>query len=66
VVRLARENRQCLVHDRDSKFCPVVQRTIDAAGVKRVVLPPKSPNLNAYAERRIRSLRQRTTMGMTA
>jgi putative transposase len=50
--------RQSLVRDRDSKFCPVFQRTIDAAGVKRVVLPPRSPHLNVYAERWIRSLKE--------
>jgi putative transposase len=40
-----------LIHDRDGKYCPAFQQLIDAAGVKRVPLPPRSPNLNAYAER---------------
>src|SRR6266545_6906351 len=40
-----------LIHDRDRKFCPAFQRLIDNAGVMRVMLPPQSPNLNAYAER---------------
>jgi putative transposase len=40
-----------LIHDRDRKFCPAFQRLIDQAGVMRVMLPPQSPNLNAYAER---------------
>jgi putative transposase len=42
---------QYLIHDRDAKFCLAFQQTIDEAGVKRVVLPARSPNLNAYAER---------------
>jgi hypothetical protein len=42
---------QYLIHDRDGKYCPAFQQLIDAAGVKRVPLPPRSPNLNAYAER---------------
>src|SRR4029434_2631239 len=39
---------QYLIHDHDGKFCPAFQRLIEGAGVKRVPLPPRSPNLNAY------------------
>ena len=46
-----------LIHDRDTKFCAAFQQIIDDAGVERVVLPPRSPNLNAYAERWIRSVK---------
>jgi transposase InsO family protein len=49
---------QYLIHDRDNKFCPAFQRLIDEAGVKRVPLPPRSPNLNAYAERWVRSVKE--------
>ena len=31
---------------------------LKAAGVKPVVLPPKSPNLNAFAERFVRSIKE--------
>jgi transposase InsO family protein len=48
---------QYLIHDRDGKFCPAFQQTIDAAGVKRVPLPGRSPNLNAHAERWVRSVK---------
>ena len=48
---------QYLIHDRDAKCCPAFQHTIDEAGVRRVVLPPRSPNLNAYAERWVRSVK---------
>jgi transposase len=48
---------QSLIHDRDPKFCTAFQQLIDDAGVERVVLPPRSPNLNAYAERWIRSVK---------
>jgi integrase-like protein len=48
---------QYLIHDRDGKYCPAFQQLIDAAGVKRVPLPPRSPNLNAYAERWVRSVK---------
>src|SRR6266545_5626019 len=48
---------QYLIHDRDGQFCPAFQQTIDAAGVKRVPLPARSPNLNAYAERWVHSVK---------
>jgi len=48
---------QYLIHDRDGKYYPAFQHIIDAAGVKRVPLPPRSPNLNAYAERWVRSVK---------
>jgi putative transposase len=49
---------QYLIHDRDGKYCPAFQQLIDTAGVKRVPLPPRSPNLNAYAERWVRSVKE--------
>jgi transposase InsO family protein len=49
---------QYLIHDRDGKYCPAFQQIIDAAGVKRVPLPPRSPHLNAYTERWVRSVKE--------
>jgi hypothetical protein len=49
---------QYLIHDRDTKFCAAFQQIIDDAGVERVVLPPRSPNLHAYAERWVRSVKE--------
>jgi transposase InsO family protein len=49
---------QYLIHDRDGKYCPAFHQLIDAAGVKRVPLPPHSPNLNTYAERWVRSVKE--------
>jgi hypothetical protein len=49
-----------LLHDRDGKFCPAFQHIIDDTGVQRVPLPPRSPNLNAYAERWVRSVKEET------
>jgi putative transposase len=49
---------QYLIHDRDGKYCPAFHQLIDAAGVTRVPLPPRSPNLNAYAERWVRSVKE--------
>jgi transposase InsO family protein len=49
---------QYLIHDRDGKYCPAFQQIIDGAGITRVPLPPRSPNLNTYAERWVRSVKE--------
>ena len=49
---------QYLIHDWDGKYGPPFQQIITAAGVKSVLLPPRSPNLNAYAERWVRSVKE--------
>ncbi len=45
-------------HHRDGQHYPAFQQLIDAAEVTRVPLPPRSPNLNAYAERWVRSVKE--------
>lgn len=47
-----------VLHDRDSKFCASFKATLKTAGVTCVVLPPQSPNLNAFAECWVRSVKQ--------
>jgi putative transposase len=51
-------NHRYLLHDRDSKYCPSFRQVIHAGGVKTLALPPRSPNLNAYAERWVRSVKE--------
>ena len=46
-----------ILHGRDKKFCTSFQSVPSAAGVKPILLPAKSPNLNAYAEPWIRSVK---------
>ena len=46
-----------LLNDRDQKFCREFRETL-AAGVKCLPLPARSPNLNAYAERWVRSIKE--------
>ncbi|MDP6525249.1 MAG: integrase core domain-containing protein [Kiritimatiellia bacterium] len=46
-----------LIHDRDSKFSRGFDDLLVASGIQPVRLPPKSPNLNAYAERFVRSIK---------
>jgi putative transposase len=47
-----------LIHDRASVFTSEFQMILEAAGVKSVRLPPRSPNLNAFAERFVRSIKE--------
>ena len=51
-------NARYLIHDRDPMFTEPFVQTLKAAGVATVKLPARSPNLNAFAERWVRSLRQ--------
>ncbi len=44
-----------LIHDRAAKFCASFRLTIEAAGIKTVKLPARSPNLNSFAERWVKS-----------
>jgi putative transposase len=46
-----------LIHDRDSKFTESFDETLGAVGIEPVKLPPRSPNLNAYAERFVKSIK---------
>jgi transposase InsO family protein len=47
-----------LIHDRDPLFTTEFLSMLEDAGVKSVKLPPRSPNLNAYAERFVRTIRE--------
>ena len=47
-----------LIHDRDSKFCARFRAILRSGGVRSVMLPVRSPNLNAFAERWVRSVKQ--------
>src|SRR5215469_3562542 len=51
-------NQRYLLHDRDGKYCPSFRQLVEAENVKTLLLPPKSPNLNAYAERWVRSVKE--------
>jgi hypothetical protein len=47
-----------LLHDRDAKFCPSFRELIKAGSVKPLRLPARSSNLNSYAERWVRSVKE--------
>lgn len=44
-------------HDRDTKFCTSFRAMLQSRGVQPILLPPRSPNLNAFAERWVRSIK---------
>ena len=52
--------RQCryVLHDRDAKFCAAFDDVLASEGIRCLRLPPRSPNLNAFAERWVRSVKQ--------
>ena len=47
-----------VLHDRDKKFCASFRSAFASGGVKTIPLPAKSPNLNVFAERWVRSVKQ--------
>jgi transposase InsO family protein len=51
-------DKRFLIHDRDPRFTLAFRETLTAAGVHVVRLPPRSPNLNAYAERFVRTIKE--------
>ena len=50
--------RDCryLLHDRDTKYTQAFRAIIASGQVEPLRLPARSPNLNAYAERWVRSV----------
>ena len=50
-------NKKYLIHDRDPLFTEAFTQILKMGGVKSVKLPPQSPNLNAVAERFVRSIK---------
>lgn len=51
------DGKKYLIHDRDTKYGDTFIRIIKDVGVKPVTLPARSPNLNAYAERWVLSVK---------
>jgi len=46
-----------LILDRDAKYSEAFRRLLQDDGIEIIRLPPRSPNLNAYAERFVRSIK---------
>ena len=50
--------KRYLLHDRDTKYTQAFDELLKGSGVEPIVLPPRSPNLNAYCERFVRSIKE--------
>src|SRR6516164_2885671 len=50
--------KRYLIHDRDPLFTAEFLEILAATGVQSVKLPPHSPNLNAHAERFVRTIKE--------
>jgi transposase InsO family protein len=50
--------KRFLLHDRDPLFSEAFRETLAVTGVETVRLPPRSPNLNAQAERYVRTIKE--------
>ncbi len=46
-----------LIHDRDEKFASGFDMIFRSVGIEAIKLPARSPNLNAFAERFVRSIK---------
>src|SRR5438094_6613129 len=51
-------DKRYLLHDRDTMFTQAFDGLLKSSGVEPVVLPPRSPNLNAHCERFVRSIKE--------
>jgi len=52
------KDKRYLIHDRDSLFTRNFDDILKAGGVEPVKTPKQSPNLNAYAERFVQTIKQ--------
>jgi transposase InsO family protein len=50
--------KRYLLHDRGTKFTYVFDELLKDNGMEPIVLPPRSPNLNAHCERFVRSIKE--------
>jgi transposase InsO family protein len=50
-------SKRYLIIDRDTKYTRQFRRLVEEGGTEIIRLPPMSPNLNAYAERFVRSIK---------
>jgi putative transposase len=50
-------NCRYLIHDRDTKYCQSFRNIIESGDVKTLPLPARSPNLNAFSERWVKSVK---------
>jgi putative transposase len=52
------KGKRYLIHDRDPLYTREFLTMLADVGIESVKLPPRSPNLNAYAERFVRTIKE--------
>jgi putative transposase len=52
------KGKRYLIHDRDPLYTAEFLGALGASGINSVKLPPRSPNLNAHAERFVRTIKE--------
>src|SRR5690242_12925471 len=52
------KGKRYLIHDRDPLYTQEFLNMLAEMGIESVKLPPRSPNLNAYAERFVRTIKE--------
>jgi len=52
------KGKRYLIHDRDPMFTAEFLSTLAEGGTEPVKTPPRSPNLNSYAERFVRTIKE--------
>src|SRR5262249_14918382 len=50
--------KRYLIHDRDPLYTAQFLAILNDSGIESVKLPPRAPNLNAFAERFVRSIKE--------
>src|ERR1700676_5649777 len=50
--------KRYLILDRDTKYSDAFRTILVREGIHVIRLPPRSPNLNSYAERFVRSIKE--------
>ena len=51
-------DKRFLIIDRDAKYCDAFRRVLEQGGYEALRLPARSPNLNAWVERFVRSIKE--------
>ena len=47
-----------VIHDRGRNFCAAWKEALHTSGIETVAIPARSPNLNAFAERWVRTVKR--------
>jgi transposase InsO family protein len=52
------KGKRYLIHDRDPLYTHQFLNMLTDVGIESIKLPPRSPNLNAYAERFVKTIKE--------